>query len=182
MRRLYGILPVIIGLCIFGCNTVQEEETATGPTDPNGTEFQSVTIAGVTFEYKTADDSLHCKLRAQTSGWISAGFNPTSAMRDANIIIGYISEGIVYMRDDWGTGRTQHQSDQSLGGDEDIRIIAGVETASDTEIEFKIPLDSGDGYDRTLQIGQSYPLILAQGAADSFSGMHSQRGTSTITL
>ncbi|MDZ4121384.1 MAG: DOMON domain-containing protein, partial [Candidatus Cloacimonadaceae bacterium] len=148
--------------------------------------WQNVSAAGMTFEYRiTADgQDLEGKISGETTGWVAVGFNPTSVMRNANIIIGYVTTANVMIRDDWGTSNTSHASDISLGGSSNVELIEGTETGGITTIHFTIPLNSGDSYDQVLQAGQSYPIILARGAngADNFSGMHADAGTAQINL
>ena len=59
---------------------------------------------------------------------------------------------------------------------------AGSEQGGVTVIEFKVPLDSGDEYDKPMVPGQTYRINLAMGAADDLNSYHAGRGTSEITL
>jgi len=148
--------------------------------------WQSVSAADIVFEYRiTADgENLECKLTGETTGWVAVGFNPTSVMRNANIIIGYVNIGGAMLRDDWGNSNTSHVADTSLGGSSDVLIVDANETAGQTMLHFIIPLNSGDTYDQPLSAGQSYPIILARGAngADNFTGMHADADFATINL
>jgi len=149
-------------------------------------EWQSVTAANITLEYRVSQNSqdLECRLTGATTGWVAVGFNPTSVMRNANIIIGYVSGGNTQLRDDWGTTNTSHVSDISLGGTSDVTLISGTEEAGSTILHFSIPLSTADQYDRTLQVGQNYPIILARGAnnADNYTGMHADADVAQISL
>lgn len=150
------------------------------------TPWQQTSAANVTLEYRVTQDAqnLEVKLTAPTTGWIAVGFNPTSVMRNANIIIGFVGGAVSTIRDDWGVSNTSHTADVGLGGSSDVTLVTGSETDGSTMLHFTLPLDSGDQYDRPLQVGQSYPVILARGAnnADNFSGMHADAGNATITL
>ncbi|MCK4516427.1 MAG: hypothetical protein KAU31_14290 [Spirochaetaceae bacterium] len=55
-------------------------------------------------------------MSAVTTGWIAAGFDPSRQMADANIIIGYVADGEVFLRDDFGTGNVRHGADVDNGG------------------------------------------------------------------
>lgn len=149
-------------------------------------QWQSVTAADVTLEYRITQNGLdlECRLTGQTTGWVAVGFNPTSVMRNANIIIGYVSGGTTTIRDDWGTTNTAHASDLTLGGTSDVTLISGSETAGNTILHFSIPLVTTDQYDRPLMAGQVYPIILARGAnnADNFTGMHADADVAQINL
>ncbi len=137
-------------------------------------------------EYRITQNSqdLECRLTGQTTGWVAVGFNPTAVMRNANIIIGYVSGANTIIRDDWGNSNTSHVSDLSLGGSSDVTLISGSEAAGSTVLHFSIPLSTTDQYDRPLQVGQTYPIILARGTntADNFTGMHADADVAQISL
>ncbi|MFC1887409.1 DOMON domain-containing protein [Candidatus Cloacimonadota bacterium] len=176
-------LSAVIILFLSACNTVSEEVLGVGNIDPpDSTGFYSTTAAGVTLQYRIDNENLHCILSANTNGWVAVGFNPTSMMEDANFIIGYTQGNNIFLRDDWGTGTTTHASDTSLGGTDNVTEIGGSESNGVTEIEFSIPLNSGDQYDQVLELEQTYTIILARGDTDDYSGYHTAADYSTITL
>ena len=81
--------------------------------------YQVVEVKGITFQWKTSDASLEGVLEAETDGWIAVGFDPSKGMQDANIIIGYVEDSTVFIRDDFGTWLTSHADDEELGGTKD---------------------------------------------------------------
>jgi len=178
----YLLIFLIPLLFLLGCNTVSEEVMGPGTTPPDSLGFQTVTSSGITLEFKLDSDNLHCKLSAATSGWVAVGFNPSQQMKDANFIIGYVEGGNGFIRDDFGVSNTVHESDLSLGGSDDITLLSSSEAGGTTKLEFLMPLNSGDSYDRTMEVGQNYPLILAKGSSDDFTGYHSAVGMANINL
>ena len=169
-------------IMFFGCNTIKDEVLGLDPNPPDTLGFVSVTAAGVTLKYKVDDTYLHCILSANTSGWVSVGFNPSNMMLDADLIIGYVSGSAGFIRDDWGITNTSHSSDLSLGGTDNITLLSASESSDITELEFKIPLNSGDQYDQVLELDQTYPIILAHGNSDGFDSYHSAVGYFNITI
>ncbi|UCG91529.1 MAG: hypothetical protein JSV97_10675 [candidate division WOR-3 bacterium] len=171
---------LVVGLCLFlsvACTTREEAEQ-------NGNDYKSVTVGGITLQWK-ADTLgfLNVKVSAPTTGWVAAGFDPTAGMRDANIIIGYVSGDEVFVRDDYGTTQNAHESDSAGGGENNISEQSGTEIGGTTEISFKIPLDSGDARDRPLVVGTTYSIILAYGQDDSFDSYHgTTRAATSIEL
>ena len=76
-----------------------------------------------------------------------------------------------------------HTHDTNRGGYDNILASAGAEWPDETVIEFIIPLDSGDQYDKPLVPGNTYPILVAYHALrDGFSPMHSGRGLGEFTL
>jgi hypothetical protein len=148
------------------------------PAGPSGTPdgWMEYTLEGYTLQWLVEDStgSLRVRMTAPTTGWVAVGFDPVSFMQDANLIIGFVEGGAPQVRDDFGTGLTSHEADTTLGGTDDVELIGGSETSGETQIEFRIPLDSGDAFDRVLANGTTYMVILAHGAdgADDFTSQH----------
>ncbi|MCG9479837.1 MAG: hypothetical protein K9H14_06455 [Actinomycetia bacterium] len=133
---------------------------------------------GLTVYWSNDDSNVYLAIRYQEPGWVAVGFNPSFAMKDANIIMMAFQDRQAMVRDDYGTGNFSHQQDEQLGGTNDI-----VEYAATSEsFELVIPLDSQDQYDQELQPGNSYKLILSTGSSYDFDTKHSKRSTATISL
>jgi hypothetical protein len=143
-----------------------------------------VTIEGITLEWKADSIYLNVTLGAQTTGWIALGLDPGFAMKDANLIIGYVKDDSVYIRDDYGNTPTSHRSDVSAGGEDNVINKSGTEENGITTISFSIPLNSGDSRDRPLQIGNNYKILLAHGpdGADDFTTHHEKKTSLKIKL
>jgi len=117
------------------------------------------------------------------TGYLAIGFDPDRRMKGANYIMGAVSGIAVSMRDDYGIGTTSHAADTSQGGSHDILEAAGREVGGRTTLEFVIPLDSGDLMDKPLEPGLSYRILVAYHLMnDSFSAVHSRRGSGEIRL
>lgn len=183
MKWITFLLIIILGFISFSsitCNT-KEDENGNGN---NSDTLRTITVSEITLQWKPESTQLYVKMIAPTTGWVSVGFDPTQMMKDANIIIGYVRNDTVYMRDDYGSGPTTHESDIIAGGTDDITAISGSENQDMTEISFMIPLDSGDSKDRPLIVGNSYNLILAYGQndADNFDSYHKTRVVVNIEI
>jgi hypothetical protein len=141
--------------------------------------------SGVTMYWASDDGFLYAALEAETQGWVAVGFDPQNRMEGANFVFGYVKDGVPHVEDMFGTkpaGLGSHPPDEELGGSNDILEYGGVEMGGVTVIEFKIPLDSGDAYDRPLSAGATYRVLLARGSGDDLTSVHTARGYSEITL
>lgn len=136
------------------------------------------------FSWQFMGDEIEFTVFAPTTGWVGIGFNPSQMMADAHFILAYVSGDTVHARDDYGTGRTTHAADVSLGGTDDVRIISGEEANGVTRVVFALPLDSGDEYDVVFTPGETYKVLLAYGAnsANNFTGMHRGRTSIEVVL
>jgi len=145
--------------------------------------FSSASGGGITLQWKVEGENLRVRIAAATTGWVAVGFDPSSRMKDSNIIIGYVENGQVFLRDDFGTGQTSHGADVDLGGSDEITAADGSEEDGQTWLSFTIPLDSGDRYDRALEPGKSYTVNLASGRNDDFGTYHgTKRAVVSIQL
>ena len=147
--------------------------------------WQELEVSGFLLRWETqSGGNLAVELTGPTTGWVAVGFDPSVMMLDANIIIGYVSGGNAFIRDDFGWQTTSHRADTLLGGTDDVIIDGGSESGGETQIRFTIPLDSGDQYDKPLVPGNSYTVLLARGpnGADDFSTQHEFITTTTIDI
>ncbi len=140
-------------------------------------------IDGVEVNWATEKSALRVGLVCPGTGWVSIGFDPTTMMDKANIILGAVVNGAVVARDDVGTGLFSHGPDTSHGGQDNLLAAAGREADGKTVFEFAIPLNSGDPTDRPLSIGQTVKVIVAyQVTSDDFGDRHSRRASGEIVL
>ncbi len=192
MGAAAAALAVLSAAALTGCGTQQAEEPPEYEsavfTDSTAPAWESVpnTASGVTFMYRvrTTDigDMLEVEMSAESGGFIAVGFDPTFRMQEADIIIGYVEDGTVWVRDDFGASSTSHRADIADEGSSDIYNVTGSETGGETTISFTKPLNSGDSRDRVLTRGQSYPVIFSRGTTDNFTIQHTARGSETITV
>jgi uncharacterized membrane protein YozB (DUF420 family) len=117
-------------------------------------------------------------LKAKTDGWVSLGIEPTTIMKDADMIFGWVdSDGNAGMLDCFSTGRTgPHPPDEELGGSFDIDNFSGTENGGWTEIEFSRALSTGDKYDKDIKAEGKVRIIWAYGSSDGYTVKHIERG------
>ena len=135
----------------------------------------SLEVAGVQFLWSHDGEYLYAAVTSKVTGWVSLGFDPENRMQGANFILGYVAEGNSVIFDMYGVapvGRNSHPPDEELGGTNDIVEFGGVEVDGSTTLEFKIPLDSGDQYDKPLVPGETYAVIAAAGRSDDADSPH----------
>ncbi len=148
-----------------------------------GEYAHSMEAGGFRVYWSNDANVLRIGLSSPTTGYVAVGFDPDQRMKGANFIIGAVRNGQLVIRDDFGTGLISHGPDVDNGGTDDILAAAGRELNGETTIEFIIPLDSGDPYDKPLQPGATYTILVAfQDTSDDFSVRHSQRGSGEIRL
>lgn len=158
--------------------TVQNINT-NGVVEENEYQFLVEDSATGLAVYWSQDNTLlYMGITGLGPGWAAVGFNPSFAMKDANIIMMAFSEDQALIRDDFGVSNFDHQPDIELGGTSDIEEHAG----SPDAFEFVILLDSGDEYDQELIPGQTYKMILAVSDSPDFDSKHSKRSSVSVSL
>jgi hypothetical protein len=105
-------------------------------------------------------------------------------MKDADMIFGWVTEREVIVLDLYSTGPYgPHPPDTELDGSNDILEYGGKEGETNTVIEFKRKLNTGDVYDEPLSQGQTITIIWAMATSDSLNTQHNiVRGTGQIIL
>ena len=138
---------------------------------------------GLTLFWHNDQENLYIGLKSDHEGWSAIGFDPEQAMQGANIILVAMDGEDPLIRDDFGDGMFSHKPDQELGGTTDILSYAGQKHDSGYSFEFAIPLDSGDEFDKKLESGQEYDIILAVHASSiDFDVKHTSISSASIAL
>ncbi|MDE4907034.1 DOMON domain-containing protein [Methanogenium marinum] len=134
--------------------------------------------------WKFADDMIHFGLETTSPGWAAIGFEPTTRMKDADIILGGAMNGVPYLFDMFSTGPIgPHPPDTDLGGTYDITEYNAKEQAEGTIVEFSRKTDTGDSYDKILTPGAEITIIWAQADSDEPLFKHNiGKGSETIIL
>jgi len=123
--------------------------------------------------WKNDHEFLYMALKAKTTGWLAIGFEPTSRMKDADMIFGWVEDEKTTLLDLYSTGSTgPHPPDEELGGTNDIIEFKGSEKDGYTTIEFKRKMNTNDEYDKVLLPGQTLNFIWAMATSDSFNNKH----------
>ena len=149
----------------------------------SGAYEHELTVEDMVFAWTVDGDVLNVRLQGKTDSWVGIGFNPTSRMKDANIIIGFVKGGKVEVLDHYGTTEHQHQMDSRIGGESNVSNVSGKEADGMTEISFSIPLQSNDPKDRPIWTDKPNTVLLAHGAGrDSFRTKHVRRMVLEVNL
>ena len=164
--RIVFAAAVAAAALLAACEPPPEvEETAEG--------FTRVEAIEMTLEWRVDGDMAEFIVTSPAQGWVGVGFDPESAMRGADFVIGYVeNDGNVVIEDHYGDRLTNHTADTELGGTDDVELIAGELTNDGTMLHFRRPLDSGDEYDNPLTPGETHTILLAYGNANDLTSDH----------
>jgi hypothetical protein len=150
-----------------------------------GEYAKNLTLANgrYTVHWKNDAEDLYMALEGRTNGFVAIGFEPTQAMMDADMVMGWVSGGQATVLDLYSTGvYGPHPADESLGGRDDIFESGGTESGDWTVIEFRRKMDTGDQFDKSFQPGRTIDMIWSMSSSDTLSVRHDVRGTATLAL
>ena len=126
-------------------------------------------------------ENIYVGLVSKGTGWVALGFGPeNTGMDGANIVIGSVDDvsGSVTISDQIGVG-FEHYADSGQGGINNILDHAGSQNNGQTILEFIFPLNSGDVFDHSFQIGGTYGFVLAyQKSDDDLKKYHTDHSNS----
>ncbi|SDM44349.1 DOMON domain-containing protein [Halarsenatibacter silvermanii] len=130
----------------------------------------------VFWQFNEENETLNMRLESPSAGWIAIGFEPSTRMEDAQIIIGGFAENEdPAVEEHIGTAPTSHEQIETAY----IEEYSGERQEEHTIIEFVVPLDEDSRYDLTA--GEEYEIILAyHDESDNFLQRHSQRTSTEI--
>ena len=148
-----------------------------------GDYSRGIAARDMRFLWRLQQDSIDIKLVAPTKGWVGIGFNPETPenMKGANFIIGYVKGGEAQAFDHFGITKNKHKDDEKLEGNTDFSNLSGSEQDGQTELEFTVPLNSGDPNDRPLNLEEDI-VLLAYGRSDSVVLKHRFRALLKVNL
>jgi hypothetical protein len=213
MKAFYCLIIIGALLCCAGCAdqspapeaipeaTTPEETMSPAATDspppkevvwnPDGTVSEgeyadSFELSGGRYAvYWTNDEEdLYMALRGEVTGWVAIGFEPTSEMKDADMVFGWVENGNPVIQDQFSTGSFgPHIPDKELGGSDDILEFGGSEEDGVTVVEFHRSMDTGDQFDKAFATGQTVRFIWGLATTDSASFKHNAgRGSAELKL
>ncbi len=166
-----GLLIVSCAALVF-CSTVFASEYD-----------HEIKIQKIDFSWKIDGANIHIRLSARTKGWVGIGFNPSEMMKDAKFVLGYVKDGKPSVSDEFGTGITNHQPVEKLGGKSDISDVSGKEEGGTTTIEFTIPLVPTDSKGKKIDPNTMTTVLLAYGPDfDTFRMKHKFRTKISVDL
>jgi hypothetical protein len=174
-----GLLLALIGISCSDCHgkTEAKVERATGAAS-----FNEAKVKDMTFEWKIHDEKLTVRVSAPTTGWVAVGFEPDSYMKGANLIITRVKGGKAEALDQYGDGNFSHKPDVKLGGKSNVSDVSGTEKGGSTQVQFTVPLDSGDKYDKKLAAGEKIKVMLSYGNTDDVTVKHAKHYLTEIKL
>ena len=127
------------------------------------------------WQFDAEGEELHIRLESPGSGWLAVGFEPSTRMQDAEMVIAGFEDDEFLLEEHIGTGPTSHEQIENSY----IQEYAGEHEEELTVAEFVLPLTGDTRYE--LQSGEVYEVIFAyHDEDDNFLQRHSQRTSAEV--
>ncbi|MCR4421438.1 MAG: hypothetical protein GYA61_03840 [Spirochaetales bacterium] len=128
-------------------------------------------------------DIVYFGIESNASGWIAIGFDPTSAMKDADMILAVVLDKEVKAFDTYSTGIFgPHPDDTSINGTYDILSFAGKKDNNKIYFEFSRKTDTKDSKDKPILKGKEIKLLWAYSDSTDIKSKHKKRGSEIIVI
>ncbi|NPV39123.1 hypothetical protein BREVNS_2453 [Brevinematales bacterium NS] len=144
---------------------------------------EMVEVNGIRFAYEVVSNEVIFTMEAPTTGWVAVGWGATARMKDADYLMGYVTNGNVgVVEDHFGVSVTGHRRDTELGGVDNFRLIEASESNGRTRLVIARLLNTKDTYDVVLALDKPIDIILAYGRFDNTSSKHVSIGKTKMIL
>lgn len=138
---------------------------------------KEITKNEMTVSWKYVDERIHFEMMAPTTGWVTIGFNATTGMSKAYLLMGRVVEGKAEVVEHYTISPGNYKPITALGAQSVVKNVKGIEKDKRTTLQFSIPIEAENKYARHLIKGSEYLMTLAFSREDDFMH-HSMMRTS----
>lgn len=129
------------------------------------------------------NDIVYFGIETTLTGWVSIGIDPSSKMKDADMIICNLINDKANIYDQFSTGIFgPHKDDTSLGGTFDILSFAGKKYKDKIFYEFSRKNDTKDLKDKPIYKNKDIKIIWAYSNSSDIDSKHSKKGSTIINI
>ncbi|MFN3659689.1 MAG: DOMON domain-containing protein [Brevinematales bacterium] len=143
----------------------------------------AIEVNEIRLAYEVVSNEVIFTIEAPTTGWVAVGWGATTRMKDADFLIGYVTNGNHgVVEDHFGVSVTSHRRDTELGGGDNFRLIEAFENNGKTRLVIARVLNTKDTYDVPLEMEKPIDVILAYGKIDNTKSKHVGIGKAKMIL
>jgi hypothetical protein len=127
-------------------------------------------------------DRIFFEMSAPTDGWVTIGFNTTSGIKDAYLLMGNVVKGELQVVEHYTLSPGNYKTINSLGEASQVKDIKGEENSNRTTLNFSLPIKAKSKYQKELSEGTEYTLIMAYSQEDDFEHHSIMRTSANVEL
>lgn len=125
------------------------------------------------------------EMKGKTTGWVAVGFGQTKAMKNAEMILGYIKDNKPYLSHEFGTGSYSHELIANLSktsNDNSIKLLETKEQNDWTYFKFLRFINVSGEQLKSFQSGDIINFMYALSPKKNPEKKHKERGYLQIKL
>lgn len=184
--RIHGhfVVFIVLSLLAYAPSPSDAEPNRDGVIESGEYENSKVFGNGHFEVHWTLDgDRVFFGLRAQTTGYLAMGFEPTAIMKDIDVVMGRVVDGEGETMDGYSTAQFgPPEDDKDQGGSDDVDSSDAEEVGGWTTVEFRRDLDTGDGLDHVIPDTGNMTIVWATGPTDDWTQRHSRAGEGFLKM
>ncbi|MEP1035197.1 DOMON domain-containing protein [Ekhidna sp.] len=123
---------------------------------------------GFVLEWTHATEHIQISISAPSTGWVAVGFTTGSSIVNTNLIQGHVSDGEVFIQDQFVTDLGEHPPVEALAVAARIFDLCGEERNGTTTLKFSIYKTKVDNLHCDLAEGNTINVWLAYSLSDDF--------------
>ncbi len=131
-------------------------------------ETQSAVHADMAVEWSEEEGKMVFALVAPSLGWLTIGFDDDNSIEGAYLIMARVRSGKTEVVEHFTSSPGEYRPITELGGKALVEDIEGREEGGKTYVSFSLPLGEKTEYQKALQVGGEYFLIIAYSRDDDF--------------
>jgi hypothetical protein len=123
---------------------------------------------GMVVTWQFEKDLIHFQMSAPTTGWVTIGFNESSTIKNAYLLMGRVLNGKTEVVEHFTLSPGKYKPITELGGKTMVNHISGQERAGTSTIKFSLPMGMLSKYQKQLIKDRKYHMIMAFSREDDF--------------
>lgn len=137
---------------------------------------------GMTVKWKIEEEHIHFQMEAPTDGWVTIGFNETTALAGTYLLMGRIRNGKAEVVEHYTERPGSYKPVVDYGVPSQVVKVSGEEKEGRTSLEFSIPIKKVSKYHKQLSPGTKWNLLIAYSLDDDFQHHSIMRTSAGIKL
>ncbi len=137
---------------------------------PFGSHHQDQTIEknGMSVHLQRDSEYLTITMTAPTDGWVTIGFNESVDITGAYLLMGRVRGTIAEVVEYTTISPGNYKPISSLGAQVRVKNVRGRQTQGYTSLTFSLPINMQGEFQKSLEKGTEYVLIMAYSTSDDF--------------
>lgn len=145
-------------------------------------EFKEIQKNQMVVRWKFDNQRLYFEMEAPTNGWVTIGFNETSALSETYLLMGRVQKGQAEIVEHYTSSPGNYRPIGDFDIPSQVSEISGMELKNYTKISGFVPINKASKYHKNLSPGSKWTLLIAYSLDDDFQHHSIMRTSIDIEL